>query len=590
MRVTACWFVAVLVGGLAAQERREPVRGSAVDAAGAPWSGATVRLLSRPIPGDERFGRSDEVTVTSDAKGRFLVQLLPGRFYLAWAFEQLGDGRVRTSSPVEDVIAGRPLELVADAPRAPKNVRIEGLAAWQALGKVVVVAMSATSPAEVIALDADGETLRLPPLPGHRARVQVTCGGLPLLAWPNPIDLGKPEPGTVRLRAPRRVLLRIVDADKRPVVGAALGFASNDFLGEERTLEHLVGVTDAAGNAVVTLPIGAQRFRWHNFNFCITAPGFAPVRNIGDVDLAAEHDAAKGEPAATWVVPAGVTHTVRCRVGERPLRATVVVRTACKTIGENDMQAASNRLVATDAEGRLAVSRRPDAGALLLAAAADLPVPAGAPAALHPVALLGVVAAGEARPELEFDAARLCVRTLSVLDASGTPVDAAHVAVMLAKGDNWQHALTAIGTGRDGRAAVLVPAGLAARVVAWAASGWAVVPLTDGEADAPTVLRFAAATALPGRVVGADGAPVAFARVVSWTPTGRGDAGALAAAMGSVAATTARDGTFVLPIYEGVHYSLRGVTTADDEHYLDRSWIAGTDDPMELVLDLGKAR
>jgi hypothetical protein len=43
-----------------------------------PWAGAQVELWSRPLPGDDRFGQADIVLAQSDAKGRFLVELLPG--------------------------------------------------------------------------------------------------------------------------------------------------------------------------------------------------------------------------------------------------------------------------------------------------------------------------------------------------------------------------------------------------------------------------------------------------------------------------------------------------------------------------------
>ncbi|MCC7061890.1 MAG: hypothetical protein IT456_03740, partial [Planctomycetes bacterium] len=50
------------------------------------------------------------------------------------------------------------------------------------------------------------------------------------------------------------------------------------------------------------------------------------------------------------------------------------------------------------------------------------------------------------------------------------------------------------------------------------------------------------------------------------------------------------DGTFTLPLYEGLRYDLAGIATPDDTHYLWRSWTVGRDEPERLDLDLGKPR
>jgi hypothetical protein len=573
-----------------AQERREPLRGSAITAAGAAWSGATVHLLSRPLPGDERFGIADEITATTDDKGRFLVSLLPGRFYLAWASETLADGRVLTAWPVEDVIAGRPLELIADVPRAPMVAKLEGAAAWRARGKLVATVMSATSPAIVIACDVADDSLRLPPLPGRRARVQITCDGLPLFQWPDTIDLTASEAAQPRLKAPRDVRIRVVDDKQAPVPGVVLALGTLAVDGaEERPIECTVGTTDAAGDAVVTLPLGAGKFGWVGYRLALTSPGFAPVRKIDRFEVAVDHDASKPEPAMTLKLTSGEQHVVRCARGDRPIVGPFVVRTRAGSIGQSWDPQPTNRLVQADAQGCVELLRVTGVPAMLLAptGALGLTVPPGSP--LHPVALLGCVAPNEAAPRLEFDAAKLRTLGIQVVDAAGTPVAAAHLAVLLPSAREPLRALADIGTDRSGRAAVLLPPGLPVLLVAWTEAGSAVVPVADdGDTDKPIVVCLAEAKSLPGKVIDKNGKPVPFARVEVYVSGGK--LAALGAGIGIVHATTARDGTFRLPLYAGGAYSLRGVTTPDDERYLRQQWTVGKNEPDELLLDLGKER
>ena len=91
----------LVLAGSAATQRREPVRGAVELEGGAPWPRARVTLLSRPVPGDERYGEADVVRATTDAKGSFWAKLFPARRYTAWAVEATEGGSFRISAPVD---------------------------------------------------------------------------------------------------------------------------------------------------------------------------------------------------------------------------------------------------------------------------------------------------------------------------------------------------------------------------------------------------------------------------------------------------------------------------------------------------------
>ncbi|MGK0205624.1 MAG: hypothetical protein ACI9S9_004715, partial [Planctomycetota bacterium] len=143
-------FVVMLLvavsGCLDAQQRREPIRGSAERLDGSPWAGATVHLLSRPLPNDARFGSPDEIVAVADQKGRFTVKLLAGRQYLAWGIEQLAEHRYRSSHAVERVIAGGRLVLHVHETRERTKLTFEGLDVWRPRGALVARLSSNTEP------------------------------------------------------------------------------------------------------------------------------------------------------------------------------------------------------------------------------------------------------------------------------------------------------------------------------------------------------------------------------------------------------------------------------------------------------------
>ena len=76
-------------------------------------AGATVTLHRLQTGWPEWRRAGNPVPAITDERGRFRAKLLPGRRYSAWASASTGPDKLRVTSIVEGVAAGRPLKLVA---------------------------------------------------------------------------------------------------------------------------------------------------------------------------------------------------------------------------------------------------------------------------------------------------------------------------------------------------------------------------------------------------------------------------------------------------------------------------------------------
>jgi hypothetical protein len=573
-----------------AQEPREPLRGSAVLDDGTPWTGATVHLLSRPMPNEDRIGTPDEVQVPTDDKGRFLVQLLPGREYVAWALETLDGDRFRASGARERVLAGRPLDLVAEPPRSRCRQPFRGLEPWRARGRIVAEVRSMTTPSIVFTQELTADEWLLPPLPGPAAYLEVLCNGQPLEQRPATIDLRR-SPAQMRWpHAPRDIRVRVAEVDgtaiaRAEIAGTALG----------TTHEGLLAITGEKGEATITLPLPgpATRFTEGNYALGVRAPGFVPVGFLDKVDIPAGYDLKGGTAAITVALWKGAEHVVHLHVGKRPFEQFVVCDTLPATSGKGRLiEPDAHRILIPDTEGNLVVQRHPESPALLLAAAADLPHPDLGRVPLHPMALLAVFTPEDQRAKLDVDVGKL-VPLVMIVTRDGVPVAAARITLVAGGGRHAERAVAGILTDRVGRSAVLVPATSEFTLVARTDDGVSITRgLTIGRELTKCSLELKPVRLLPGRIIDKKGNPVVGARV-SCTISSRdhGERAELAAGLGgSVDGETGADGTFTLPLYDGLRYMLAGIVTPDETYYIWRSWAVGRDEPERLDLDLGTIR
>jgi len=591
MRPTHCVPVFVLAfAPLLAQVPREPVRGTVLLAADQPWAGAQVQLLSRPVPDEDRVGESDLVRALSDAKGRFLVDLLPGRCYTAWACMLLGDGTYRASHAVDDVRAGGPLELVADAVRPLGSVQIDGLDPWRAGGAIECQLRSRT--ANVIAapcVEQDGR-FALPPLPGRRAALEVLCGGRPLQPWPEPLDLTVAT-HTVRIQAPRAVRLRFVDADtSQPIADATI--AASMWL---RSLLHEIAHSDVTGNAVATLPIGSRAFDWVNYPVMLQARGHAPINLLGRLQVPADHDAAAGKPVATIELHKGLAlRSVLALADTACAGAPIRIRNDLQSTTEGthriawwlstDVQSGFEVDVDPRTPAGLGMLLRPSEYARLAAAAAPFP--------LHPEALLAVVPANAQAAALpaKLDLAALAPMRVQVSAPDGAPAADAFVGIGAAF-DGHVLTLSSAATDRSGRACFLVPREQELLVTAWSDDGWIVHPMPRADAlVAPLRIQLQSVRQLPGLVEDAAGRPVPYAQVTYSVIADGGEMGFLTRSFGyHLVRRTDAKGSFSVPLYPGARYSVSSVATPDDDHYVRQpEFTVGKDEPESLHLELTK--
>ena len=172
--VTAC---APALGQNADHDFRERVFGRATTVDGKAWKHAKVTLIGRAFPAYWHAGEADEVTATTDERGRFEARILSHRRYSSWAHSEHRDGGYRLSRIHDHIVPGVPVRLRERASRQPAiRLRVEGVAAAaKALGPLEFW-LKTRAPSNVlvrkIKLDANG-VCELPPIPARYVLFEV---------------------------------------------------------------------------------------------------------------------------------------------------------------------------------------------------------------------------------------------------------------------------------------------------------------------------------------------------------------------------------------------------------------------------------
>ena len=173
-------LVACLAAAVGAQEVADPPRqkvlGKVLTSHDQPWAGATVRLIAWPYARYWFVGEPDELTVTTDARGRFEAQLLPQRHYSGWAFAKLENGGYRLTRVVNDVVPAYLVELrEREHEQVPMRLRIVEPAGAKPFGELAFRLLSRT-PSQVfvhdLTLDENGEA-EMPAIPSTLVRVEA---------------------------------------------------------------------------------------------------------------------------------------------------------------------------------------------------------------------------------------------------------------------------------------------------------------------------------------------------------------------------------------------------------------------------------
>lgn len=273
---------------------RGKVFGMVRQADGQPRAGATVQLLSRPFPEDERIGLPDAIETRTDERGRFRAQIIEGRPYSAWATSPEPDGGSWVTSVQERVFPSVPVILDETIITPAITVQFAGLGRWTDRRPLRCLAISDTTNVHVVELAVDEQgRVELPPWPGERIELALLGkNDFPLAL--EKIDVPRASPCEIAIPEPKQYGFAIYDIDTNK------GLAGVRLCRQWRDRLLPLGETDADGVALLMLP-------WEH----------RPSTNIGaHASVIADAD------GYTW---AGAQHGPGELWGEHPLRDGVTI-------------------------------------------------------------------------------------------------------------------------------------------------------------------------------------------------------------------------------------------------------------------------
>lgn len=212
------WSV-LLVASIAAapiaaqQGKRLPHVGQVVAVDGGREPNAAVTFLGTPL---QRGENGDVVRVAADAEGRFLVSLLPGVQYVAWAARRTEAG-LRVTAPVPRGALRTELAFTGDDHVANERLHVTGLERWQERGPIRVQLAGAGLDGLFadVSMDANGDVL-LPPLPRFPMHAKFFCAE-------RLVHICFVGGSAIELPPPHVLEVLVVDPEGRGIPGATVG-------------------------------------------------------------------------------------------------------------------------------------------------------------------------------------------------------------------------------------------------------------------------------------------------------------------------------------------------------------------------------
>lgn len=295
---TTCrWLVPfVLVLHLLAQERR-PLTGRVLDHANQPVAAAVVHWTTT-IAAHASVAPAEVLTTTTDATGRFRVEVLPGRGYAGGAVgPRSAAGEVAVTPLVVAAGSGEFLTLRLGRPAAPARVPVRGGQAWgaEAPTRLRFTLQHAPGLQAEVEIAADG-MVPVPPLPADAMWVEfVTTPGETLAAAEVPLSAAPPT--TLEVPAPRPLRVRVVDGNGNPAAGATIAMrtllarstSSGRYGASVREAWRTLGATDAAGRLDARIAPAADWLQVFTARRGGAATALAAL--VGDKPVDARHDA-----------------------------------------------------------------------------------------------------------------------------------------------------------------------------------------------------------------------------------------------------------------------------------------------------------
>lgn len=255
------WFGGWIAAGASAQERLATA-GRVLDQAGKPVVGATITFVGSVPPLWDRFEPADHVEVVSDAKGRFVVQLLEWGDYDVWAAgPELADGGHMVSR-VREVRPATGFEISLTKRRAASELVVKRLELWKNVDAIHVEVALSTNALHRQRVDVVKGVAKLPPRP-----VGLNWLMFAVNADGDIVFAERDRSGVDRIgfdvRQPGKIPVRVVDEAGKPIAGATIrgdscrylwGARSNSVTGTLPICRwRVLGKTDANGEVVVTM-------------------------------------------------------------------------------------------------------------------------------------------------------------------------------------------------------------------------------------------------------------------------------------------------------------------------------------------------
>ncbi len=242
MRTALTALVAVLLScAVAAAQRRQPIVGTVVDAAGKPFVGAQVTL----VEDDADLAGIDPVDVcrtTSDERGRFVASALVGVRYTAFAIGPEVEGRALVARPVQGLSCGQLCALRVDVEGRRRMIAMPLDAGLRAVPGLHVRMEFPGCPGHHETLPIGEQGLDVPPIQAI-AECTLRDGNGAFLGTVGVPSFGDP---VAWLPTAMPIAIRVVDEDGKPVEGARAAMHDGS-TGE--VFEGPPVVTDASGNA-----------------------------------------------------------------------------------------------------------------------------------------------------------------------------------------------------------------------------------------------------------------------------------------------------------------------------------------------------
>ncbi len=257
MRRNVCWLAGWLLSALPAQDIT--TIGTVVDGDGRPLVAATVTFATSPADTFDALAPTEIVEAVTDAAGRFRVKLRAGREHSVWAIGPAQDGGRWRSEVHEGVVAGNVIELRAAKRSVQQPIRLTP-APELGPGPFTIEVFGPARHARVVRvpLAADG-TATLPEMPigvhmGTVCRL-LDAGGRVVVGW------FWPNGDRTATAAVRRCAVEVVDEQGKPVAGAHVAalvswnVGGSGFLLAPRRIDSQIEgpLTDADGRTVVVM-------------------------------------------------------------------------------------------------------------------------------------------------------------------------------------------------------------------------------------------------------------------------------------------------------------------------------------------------